>query len=265
MIDEMTFCCTIESVCQTAGACSRSASATAGMAAYRQGLRSTEDPLDRIARLGFGGFRQVQIDQCGLQAAMPKILLNDFQGDARFEQMGRIGMPQCVSGNFFLKVELTCDLADRLLDGAGLDGRGADGGLFVITSFGGKEKPRMAMGFPMTAEPVQSFLRQWHVAIFGSFAAMNVEHHAFATDVTDLQVAGFFDSESHGVDGPVEQGDPLDTASVDDVVDLLDGEDFGEGLGLLEFHRGERLPVPLASPRVEELDAGEGDADGSVS
>ena len=93
---------------------------------------------------------------------------------------------------------------------------------------------------------------------------MDVDHHALAIDIAELQVPGLIEPESHGVGGPVEQGDSLDPARVDDGVDLVDGEDFGEGLGLLELHGGERFPGTLASSCVEELDAGEGDSDGAV-
>ena len=54
-------------------------------------------------------------------------------------------------------------------------------------------------------------------------------------------------------------GDPLDAARGDDLPDLLHGQDLGEGLGVLELHRRQRLPRAFEGSRVVELDAREGD------
>ena len=59
-------------------------------------------------------------------------------------------------------------------------------------------------------------------------------------------------------------GDPLDAARGDDLPDLLHGQDLGEGLGVLELHRRQRLPRAFAGSRVIELDAREGDTNGAV-
>ncbi|TWU19235.1 hypothetical protein Poly21_14070 [Allorhodopirellula heiligendammensis] len=77
------------------------------------------------------------------------------------------------------------------------------------------------------------FRWQRYVPIFGSLATVNVNHHAFAINITDLQVPGLVESEAHRVDGPVEQGNTFDTTRVDDGVDLINSENLGEGPGLL--------------------------------
>ena len=45
----------------------------------RHRLLATKDGLDLFPGVGFGGIGQVQVDHRGLQAAMAKVLLNDFQ------------------------------------------------------------------------------------------------------------------------------------------------------------------------------------------
>ncbi|TWU09915.1 hypothetical protein Pla52o_58140 [Novipirellula galeiformis] len=86
---------------------------------------------------------------------------------------------------------------------------------------------------------------------------MNVNHHPLGINVTDLQVASFLEPQAHRVGRPKEGCDPLDSASVDDAVHLFDGKHLRHRFGPLQLHCGERLPVPLAGSRVEELDARE--------
>ena len=45
----------------------------------RHRLLATKDRLDLLPRVGIGGVGQVQVDHCGLQAAVAKVLLDDFQ------------------------------------------------------------------------------------------------------------------------------------------------------------------------------------------
>ena len=48
---------------------------------------------------------------------------------------------------------------------------------------------------------------------------------------------------------------PAPTASVDQPMDLSDGENFGQRLDVLEFGVGERFPVSFTGASEEELDA----------
>ena len=48
---------------------------------------------------------------------------------------------------------------------------------------------------PVIAEDRQRALGQRQVAILGTLATMDVDHHAFGIEITDLQVQSFFQSQ----------------------------------------------------------------------
>ncbi len=75
-------------------------------------VASDKDPVDGVARVGFGGLGQMQIDHRGLEAGMTKIFLNGAQADTRFEQMRGVRMSQRVSADFLAKVDLVGDQLD---------------------------------------------------------------------------------------------------------------------------------------------------------
>jgi len=72
--------------------------------------------------------------------------------------------------------------ADRLLGGGSAD---------AAASLGGEEQSGMAMGFPLLAQKLKGALRQWHITVFVSFAATDVQEHALGIDVTNLEAQAF--------------------------------------------------------------------------
>ena len=72
-------------------------------------------------------------------------------------------------------------------------GHGLDGlfgiGCFVAASW--EDKTGMAMSEPVLAQPMEGRLGQRDVAVLGALAAVDMDHHALAVDVADLQVQRF--------------------------------------------------------------------------
>ena len=65
-----------------------------------------------------------------------------------------------------------------------------------------KQEFRIAMGDPVVSQQRQCRCGEWQKSIFGSLAAMDVNHHALGIDIADLQVESFFQPQSERVDGP---------------------------------------------------------------
>ena len=82
-----------------------------------------------------------------------------------------------------------------------------------------------------------------------------MNHHSLGVDVAHLQIQGLFQTQSQRVHRPKVRHHPLRGASVDQPMDLVDGEHFGQRPDVLEFGVGERFPVSLAGASEEELDA----------
>jgi hypothetical protein len=92
---------------------------------------------------------------------------------------------------------------------------------------------------------------------------MDVDHHAGAVDVADLEVQSLGESETQGVDG-LEVGAVVWRADGgDEAADLIDGEDVGEAFLPGDAEAFEGGPVARAGVRIEEFDTAVGDAEGS--
>ncbi len=124
----------------------------------------------------------------------------------------------------------------------------------MIPAFGGKQEDRVAMGLPEGSQCRQGGSGQRDVAILGPFAAMDVDHHSLAVEITDLQVDRFADSQAEGVSRPDEGFQSERLASVDDLEDLRLGDHFGQRLDVVELGLIEHVPISGASRAIEELD-----------
>jgi hypothetical protein len=223
-----------------------------------------KDRFDGLAGIDRRGLGQVQVNHRGLQAAVTKILLDDLQRDTRFEKMGRIRIAQSVDRNFFAEVNPTSDLLHRPLDGTGPHGGASGRGFFVVVRFGGKQQTGMAVRDPVKSQQVQCGLWQRNVSIFGSLAAMDMHHHSLCIDIADLQVQAFLHAKSQRVDGPKVNCDAVLRRGVNDSMDLSDGDDFWQGLGVLQLHGDKGVPISLARSGIKEFDPREGNTQRSV-
>ena len=129
------------------------------------------------------------------------------------------------------------------------------------TSGSGEEPLRMVMGFPQLPEEFQSPLRQWDVAVLVPFAA-DVQEHAVAVDVRDLQGPAFGQSQPAGVDGGQTDAMAEHVDAGEGSSDLTKAQDRGQGLDPLGLEETNGGPIPLESMLIEELDSTEGNGTG---
>lgn len=115
------------------------------------------------------------------------------------------------------------------------------------------------LSLPVLTEHEQGRGGQRYVAVFGTFAAMNMNHSAFGVDVSCLQVQSFIEAQSHRIDGSEKSSHPLGSGGINDGVDLLAGQHFGKRVDILQFEHGEDVPVTFASDGEKEFDARECD------
>jgi hypothetical protein len=97
-------------------------------------------------------------------------------------------------------------------------------------------------------------MRKGHIAVLGSLAPVDVDHHAFRVNVGYFQVLSFLEPQTTGVHG-AEEGvvlGSLDTS--EQLPDFLDTEDRGEPVFGLGSEDVEDMPVLLKDVLVEEAD-----------
>ncbi len=94
---------------------------------------------------------------------------------------------------------------------------------------------------------------------------MNMHEPTGGINVTDLEMQGFVESESHRIDGPKEHEHPLCGGGRDETVYLVDGQHLGQGVDVLQFQHPEDFPVSFAGDGEEEFDTRECNAERSVS
>ena len=109
----------------------------------------------------------------------------------------------------------------------------------------------------MLSQQLQRRAGDRDVAIFGPFAAMNMDQSAIRIDVTDLQVQSFAQSQSHRIDGPEVNRHALTRTSVNDLVNLLGRDDFRQGLGTFDFQLMQCVPVARTGDAKKELEGRE--------
>ena len=63
----------------------------------------------------------------------------------------------------------------------------------------GKSHTGWTMGGPVLPEQLQGPLGQWHVTVFGTFAAAHVDQHAGTVNIGDLQVGALLQAQPTGV------------------------------------------------------------------
>jgi len=130
---------------------------------------------------------------------------------------------------------------------------------------GSREDPdRGAMRPPEFPQHREDLLRQGDVAILLCLA-VDVEQHAGAVDVADLQASAFGEAQATGVDRGQAGAVGRDADLLEDRVDLLSAQDHGETFLLLGSDDVEDAPCTLEGLFVEELDAAQGDGDRSAS
>ena len=91
------------------------------------------------------------------------------------------------------------------------------------------------MGFPVPAKKYQGFVWKWNIPVFGSFAAVDEEHHPGTIDVRYLQIQRFLQPQATGVDGGEEDEVVKGGNLREGRVNCLCGRDFGKPFFPLRF------------------------------
>jgi hypothetical protein len=115
------------------------------------------------------------------------------------------------------------------------------------------------MGDPIYSEDFQGTLRQGKEAVFGSLAAMNVNHHPLGVQVADLQVEPFFESQPECVGGPKEGGIVMLVGGGDYLLNFANGQHVGQRFlfGHTQFLKD--IPISGTSDAIEKLQGAVGD------
>jgi len=109
---------------------------------------------------------------------------------------------------------------------------------------------------------VEGGLGEWDVAILGTFATVNMNHHAVAIDIGNLEIESFLESEATGVNGG-EVGIVLEGFDADkQAPDFFGAKDRGKAMFILGSEDTEEVPIAVEDVLVEEAYAAIADAHG---
>ena len=159
---------------------------------------------------------------------MAEVLLDQPEVDAGLEEMSRVTMSERVDRDGLAEPQVADDAAHGALDAGafhGADRRWRPGG------GRGRWRGRARWdgdAWPSTRGGPRAWPRAGDEAVLGPLAVVDVDHHAVAVDVADLEVEALAEPEAQRVDGP-EVGAVVGRADGgDEASDLVDGEDVGE-------------------------------------
>jgi hypothetical protein len=137
----------------------------------------------------------VEIDERVFELGMTQQNLDRAQIGASLQEVGRIAVPQRVRRDVLGDAGLLGGLP------TGFPGcLGGDGDVRPPVPHGAGKQIRLGLHpAPINAKRLQEFLAQRHIAITIAFAVADVDHHAFAVDIGDLQAAQFRATHASGV------------------------------------------------------------------
>ena len=133
---------------------------------------------------------------------MPQIPLNNADIDAFFQKVGCVGMTERMDGNpAFIDtgfVSCASECALKAVNGHGGFGFGC---ILVTPAQSRVNQNWISMGGPVISKHDQGFFRQGNVSIFGPFAPMHMDHHAFGVDIGNLQIQHLLKAKAAGING----------------------------------------------------------------
>jgi hypothetical protein len=184
---------------------------------------------------------------------MAHVSLDDPQIDSSFEKMGGIGVAEGMNGDtLFLDSSSNLGTTEGALDTTLSHGKLGLLGSMAISAKGREEELRVTVGPPIEAEQMECRLREREVAILGTLATVDMDHHAGGVDIGDFEMETFVKPQAAGVDGGkigiiLEGFDTGQNAS-----DFIHAENGGEASFGLGSKDSENVPVSLEDMFVEE-------------
>jgi len=219
------------------------------------------DRIDELIGV-FGAFlREVEVDHGGFELTVAHVALDYSWVDACLEKVCGVAVSEGVDGDApFFDAGRELGFSEGPL--GAVEGHVCEGcGAFIAAAPPGGEDPDgVSVGYPVPAEQLQCLMGKGDVAVLGTLAAVDVDHHPVAVDVGDLDVEGLGDSEPAGVDGGEEDGVVECCNVVEDAEHLFFAQDTGEPLFPFCAEIGKDVPVALEDVDEEEFDTGVGDA-----
>src|SRR5271165_4127947 len=158
----------------------RSTSATVGMGLW---FHQLVDHGDRLL-LADGG--EMEVDHRRWQRAVAQVLLDQPQVDASLQKMGGVAVPQRVDRQRLAPAQLLHHPLHRMLYTVLRHGAVGGHSLAWVAADVREQPNRVAVSHPVFAEQGQSAGRQWHEAILGALATMDVHQHPCTVNVADL-------------------------------------------------------------------------------
>jgi hypothetical protein len=206
---------------------------------------------------------EVEGDHGGFELGMAQVTLDKTGLDARFEQMGGVGMAQRMDGHTgFGEPGTLCGFAEGTLDTGATHGEGRRRTVFLIAPSGGKAPGRVTMRFPVGPPPHQGLCGQGDVPVCGALATMDMDLEALPIEVRDLQIESLMEPEAQAIDGG--KGDLVVQGGgrLQEPLDLLHTEDGREPMGGLRTQEDKGVPVALEDVLREKADATVADTHG---
>ena len=224
-------------------------------------LEVCHEPVNDVGGRFKGRFSQLGIDHGGLGIGMTQDLLDNAQIYSLFQEMGSIGMAQGMDGGFFVYTGLGQGLLEGDLNTGYGHGLISDC-LSMPAATGRREEPVLiAVSLPELSEEFQSAVGQGDVAVLVALAS-DMEEHAVAVDVGDLQGSAFGQSQPAGVDGGETNPMAEHVDAGEGLSDFIEAQDGGQGLDPLGFEQTDGGPVPFEGVLIEELDSTESNGTG---
>jgi hypothetical protein len=153
--------------------------------------------IDQLAGILLTLLGEVEVDHGGFHLGMAHVFLDDAQVDASLQEMGGVAVAQGMNGDTFFSD--SCIILGTT-EGA-LDTTFGHGSLSLLCSIavsakGREDETRMTVGHPIAAQQVEGGLGKRHVAILGTLATVDMDHHAAAVDIGDFEMESFVSSYS---------------------------------------------------------------------
>ena len=183
---------------------------------------------------------------------MPQQHLDGAQIRARFEQMRGEAVAQRVRMHAFREAGPPRGTFAGMVDHLGSDG--AIAGMITLA----RKQPYARLSsqpVPVLPEFVEQLWAEQHIAIFAAFAALDVNHHALAVDVTNFQACEFGTAESGGVERHQQSAMQRRASCIDESRHFFLAEDRWQVKGLLRVGSLGNAPGFLERFRVEESES----------
>jgi hypothetical protein len=198
---------------------------------------------------------EVQIDRGSLQVAMSQQHLDGSQVGAGFKQMRGKAVAQSVGMDALV---LKTGAFGRLLTGVP-ENLGGDRMTRRMPSVAG-EQPIGGLAFqpaPVHAQSIEQLGAEHDITVLASLASSDMNDHALAVDIADLQVRHFCATCARGIEGHQQNAMKGKLCRVDQTRHFVLAQHLRQGQNLLRIRRLGNAPAALQHLYIEEAQSGQ--------